>query len=99
MICLGKKGQVAKSALKKITIGNMEYIGLKLSGCLLEQNDNQLIGCKDADLASDISDRKSNTKFLPKYFGAAENSLLTLSSTKAEYVALSEKAKERFWIK
>ena len=77
---------------------------LKL-GSLSEQYNNQLIGYADADWASDTDDRKSNTGFLFKYLGAPiawcsrKQNLVTLSSTEAEYIALSEAAKEGIWIR
>ena len=72
---------------------------LKL-GDVNEQCNKQLIGFVDADWGGDSDDRKSNTGYLFKYLGAPiswsskKQSLVTLSSTEAEYVALSEAGKE-----
>lgn len=77
---------------------------LKL-GSSSECDNNQLIGYADADWAGDTSDRKSNTGFVFKYRGAPimwssrKQSLVTLSTTEAEYIALSEAVKEGLWIK
>ena len=76
---------------------------LKL-GNAAEQNEH-LIGYVDADWSSDTDDRKSNTGYLFKYLGAPitwssrKQTLVTLSSTEAEYVALSEAVKESLWIR
>lgn len=65
---------------------------------------NSLIGYADADWAGDSADRKSNTGFVFKYLGAPiawcsrKQNLVTLSSTEAEYIALSETVKEAIWM-
>jgi len=65
----------------------------------------QLIGYVDADWSNDTDDRKLNTGYLFKYLGAPitwsskKQALVTLSLSEAEYVALSEAAKEAIWIR
>ena len=71
---------------------------LKLGG------DGDLIGYADADWAGDKSDRKSNSGFIfklgngPVSWTARKQQCVTLSSTEAEYVALSEACKELVWM-
>jgi len=77
---------------------------LKL-GSSSESDNKRLIGFADADWAGDTSDRKSNTGFVFKYlelpimWSSRKQTLVTLSSTEAQYVALSEAIKEGVWIK
>ena len=69
-----------------------------------EDSAEQLIGYADADWGGDIHDRKSNTGFCFKFFGATiswtsrKQTMVTLSSTEAEYIALVEAAQEALWI-
>jgi hypothetical protein len=59
----------------------------------------------DSDWANDRSDRKSNTGWLIRMHGGAiswscrKQSMVTMSSAEAEYVALTETTKEIAWIK
>lgn len=68
-------------------------------------NSEELHGFCDADWAGDRSDRKSKSGYLFKYKGAAlswssrKQSCITLSSTEAEYVALSEACQESKWLR
>jgi hypothetical protein len=77
---------------------------LKL-GSRSEYSNRTLIGFADADWAGDTIDRKSNTGYVFKYLGSPicwsskRQSLVTLSSTEAEHIALSEATKEGLWIK
>lgn len=70
-----------------------------------DQHNKQLIGYADADWGGDTVDRKSNTGYIFKYCGSPliwsshKQSLVTLSSTEAEYIALSEAVKEALWIR
>jgi hypothetical protein len=65
----------------------------------------QLTAYADADWSGDSEDRKSNTGFIFKYLGAPvawtshKQSMVTLSSTEAEYVALSEASQESIWMR
>ncbi|CAK9820234.1 Copia protein [Anthophora plagiata] len=64
-----------------------------------------LIGFADADWAQNKSDRKSNSGYLFKYYGAPiswscrKQACVALSSTEAEYVALAEASQEGLWIR
>lgn len=63
-----------------------------------------LVGFADSDWAGDKSDRKSTSGYLFKIYGGTvcwttrKQSLVTVSSTEAEYVALSEAAREGKWL-
>jgi len=76
---------------------------LKL-GDVNDQCNKRLIGFVDADWGGDPDDRKSNTGYLFKYLGAPiswsskKQTLVTLSSTEAEYIALCEAGKEALWL-
>jgi hypothetical protein len=67
-------------------------------------HDNILIGYVDADCAGDVTDRKLNSGYLFKLFGgriswaSRKQQCVSLSSTEAEYVALSEVCQEDVWI-
>lgn len=76
---------------------------LKLS--LSRNNEPEtLIAYTDANWAEDKADRKSNSGFYCSFGNGAiswscrKQDLVTLSSTEAEYVALSEACKELIWI-
>ena len=64
-----------------------------------------MIGYVDADWGGDAKGRKSNTGYVFKYFGAPmswasrKQSMVTLSSTEAEYIALTEAAQEALWLR
>ena len=64
-----------------------------------------LVGYADADWAGNEEDRKSNSGFVFKFFGAPiswksrKQQCVSLSSTEAEYVALSEACQEGMWLK
>lgn len=76
---------------------------LKLGGA--DGNSNHLIAYVDADWAGDVETRRSTTGFIFKLggglisWGSRKQSNITLSSTEAEYVALSEACSEFKWIK
>lgn len=67
-------------------------------------NDDDLLAYSDADYASDIDKRRSCSGFILKYAGAAitwhskRQEVVALSSTEAEYIALSTAAKEVLWV-
>lgn len=69
-----------------------------------EKQAYQLIGYADADWGGDVHDRKSNTGYCFKYLGAPiswtsrKQTMVTLSSTEAEYIALVEATQEALWI-
>ena len=64
----------------------------------------KLQGYADADFASDIDNRKSTTEFVFTLGGTAISwvsnlqKIVTLSTTKAEYVATTEAGKEMIWL-
>jgi len=65
----------------------------------------ELKGFCDSDWAGDKSDSKSTAGYLFKVSGAAicrksrKQNLIALSSTKAEYIALTEAAKDASWLR
>lgn len=69
-----------------------------------EKPNNKLICYVDADLAGDVKDRKSNSGYFFKYRGATigwasrKQTLVAHSTAEAEFVAISEAAKEAVWI-
>ena len=75
---------------------------LKLSNALREQS---LFSFSDANWAEDRNTRKSNSGYLCNVNGGAvswscrKQDLIALSSTEAEYIALSETCKETIWLK
>ena len=73
---------------------------------LSDNSKNQgLVGFADADWAEDNVDRKSNTGYLFHFNGglicwtSKKQSLVTLSTAEAEYVALCEACKEVVWLR
>lgn len=64
-----------------------------------------LIGFADADWAEEREYRKSNSGYLFKFFGASiswgcrKQSCVALSSTEAEYIALTEATQEAVWLR
>jgi len=64
-----------------------------------------LDGFTDADMASDIDSRKSTSRYLITYSGGAVSwqsklqKCVALSTTEAEYIAITEAAKELLWMK
>lgn len=68
-------------------------------------NKNVLIGFADANWAEDRIDRKSNSGFIFKINGGSINwscrkqTCVSLSSTEAEFVSLSEACKEAIWLR
>lgn len=64
-----------------------------------------LVGYADADWGANQADRKSNSGFLFKIFGATicwvsrKQTCVSLSSTEAEYISLAEACQEAIWLK
>jgi hypothetical protein len=74
--------------------------------CLCFGNGKQVLdGFTDVDMAGDIDSRKSTSGYLITYSGGAESwqsrlhKCVALSTTKAEYIAIIEAAKELLWMK
>lgn len=67
--------------------------------------DNYLSGFTDADWAGDLHDRKSSTGFAfllgstPVTWNSKKQPTVALSSTEAEYMALTESTKEAIWLR
>lgn len=65
---------------------------------------NQLKGFADASWAENRPDRKSNSGYIFQLFGGSiswgcrKQTCVALSSTEAEYIALTEACQERIWI-
>lgn len=70
-----------------------------------DDSNQQLYGYADSSYAEDRIDRKSMSGYLFKFFGALiswstrKQQCVTVSSTEAEYVALTEATKEGLWLK
>ena len=83
-------------------------LGSKDHELVLGQKDEtdmqKLIGYADADWAENRSDRKSNSGYLFKFMGAPiswscrKQSCVAISTTEAEYIALSEACQEAVWL-
>ena len=77
---------------------------LKL-GAVSENQNNDLTVYVDADWGGDRTDRKSNSGYCMTYKGCTiawtskKQSLVTLSSTEAEYIALTESLQEVLWLR
>lgn len=91
-------------ALKKIVRYLKGTKSLQLKFCR-KPNALPLIGYADADWASDSADRKSISGYLYKVYGCTvswasrKQQTVALSSSEAEYVALSAAASEGIWLK
>lgn len=70
-----------------------------------KNTDESLVAYSDSDWAEDRVDRKSNSGFICYVLGGAvswtckKQDIVALSSTEAEYVALTETCKEVLWLK
>jgi hypothetical protein len=77
---------------------------LALSKCL-NNSQQLLVGFSDANWGENRIDRKSNSGFLIKMFGGIvswccrKQNCVALSSSEAEYIALSETSKEIIWMR
>lgn len=102
---MSNPGKIHWEALKWI----LRYLkGASNFGLMFERQDdiNQpVIGYVDSDYAGNVDTRKSLTGFLFTLYGTAiswKSSLLSvvaLSTTEAEYIALTEAIKEAMWLK
>lgn len=91
------------TAVKRI----LRYLkGTQNHGLLYTKNDHKnCVGYSDADWAGDVNDRKSTSGYLFKMSGAPvswkskKQACVALSTTEAEYMALSSAAQEATWIR
>lgn len=78
---------------------------LKLKLSFVEENQDIFYGYADADWAENRDDRKSNSGYVFKVFGGVvswccrKQTCVALSSTEAEFIALTEACQEAMWIK
>ncbi|KAL0396474.1 UNVERIFIED_CONTAM: Retrovirus-related Pol polyprotein from transposon TNT 1-94 [Sesamum calycinum] len=69
-----------------------------------QQNDPLVVGYLDSNYAGDLDDRRSTTRYVftlgggPIYWKSKVQSIVTLSTTEAEYMAVAEIAKEALWL-
>jgi hypothetical protein len=84
----------------------LRYLRGTLRVCLCFGNGKQVLdGFTDADMAGDIDSRKSTSRYLITYSGGAVSwqsrlqKCVVLSTIEAEYIAITEAAKELLWIK
>lgn len=85
----------------------LRYIKDTVDLALLYRKTNSppLVGYADSDWAGALDDRKSTTGYLFEVFGAVvtwttrKQTTVSLSSTEAEYIALSTAAEELVWLK
>jgi hypothetical protein len=95
----GEEHYVALERLTRYICGTLDY-GLTLGGA----KQLRLQGYTDSDWASDVSDRKSYSGYLAKLgdgtinYHAKKQNMVTLSSTEAELVAVTEAAKDTVWL-
>ncbi|KAL0461191.1 UNVERIFIED_CONTAM: Retrovirus-related Pol polyprotein from transposon TNT 1-94 [Sesamum latifolium] len=67
-----------------------------------QQNDPLVVGYVDSDYAGDLDDRRSTTGYVftlggwPIYWKSTVQSIVTLSTTEAEYMAVVEAAKKLY---
>ncbi|KAF9672659.1 hypothetical protein SADUNF_Sadunf11G0066100 [Salix dunnii] len=83
----------------------LRYLKGSTETCLCFSGKDLVVqGYVDADLARDIDSRKSTTGFIYTYGGTAVSwgsnlqKTVSLSTTEAEYIAVSEVAKEMIWL-
>jgi len=82
----------------------MKYVNTTRDFSLTFQKEKEtkinLIGFTDSDYATSLDDRKSNSAYVFKYnnftisWNSAKQKTVSLSSTEAEYIALSSAVKE-----
>ncbi|XP_038984402.1 secreted RxLR effector protein 161-like [Phoenix dactylifera] len=69
-----------------------------------QQDDPSVVGYVDADYAGDLDDRRSTTGYVftlaggPISWRSMVQSLVALSTTESEYMAVAEAAKEALWL-
>ena len=83
--------------------GATKKLGITLGGTTTQPNSLDYHGFSDSDYAGDVDTRKSTSGYVffmangPISWKSARQNAVTLSSTEAEYYALSETAKEAKW--
>ena len=83
----------------------LRYLKQTASLALVYSPANSLFGYTDSDFAGDIGDRKSTSGYVFILANAAiswrskKQTLVSLSSTEAEYVGCSEAAREAIWLR
>lgn len=99
---LSNPGKEHWSAVKWI----LRYLKGTAKKCLCFGNGNQmLVGYVDADMAGDVDSRKSTSGYLITFAGGAVSwqsrlqKCVALSTTEAEYIAITEGCKEMMWMK
>lgn len=96
-----KHGRAHWTAVKRI----FRYIKGSIDMKLFFSNSDALTGYTDADWASDVDKRRSSTGFVFTMSGGAvswnsrRQDTVALSSTEAEYMALSSATQEAIWLK
>ncbi|WJZ87849.1 hypothetical protein VitviT2T_007198 [Vitis vinifera] len=69
-----------------------------------QQSDPSVRGYVDADYASDLDDRRCTTAYVftfgrgPIFWKFMTQSLIALSTTESEYMAIAKTAKESLWL-
>lgn len=70
-----------------------------------QETNQELVGFLDADYSADLDKRRSISGYIFTYEGNALSwkvnlqTIVALSTTEAEYVAITEAAKEAIWLK
>jgi hypothetical protein len=84
----------------------LRYLKGTANKCLCFGNgDQMLVGYVDADMAGDVDSRKSTSGYLITFAGGAVSwqsrlqKCVALSTTEAEYIAITEGCKEILWMK
>lgn len=101
---VSKPNQTDMTEVKRIIkyLKGTQSLKLRLSNDLCDQN---LIAYSDANWAEDKSTRRSNSGYLCSINGGSvswccrRQDIIALSSTEAEYVALTETCKDVIWLK
>lgn len=94
-------GQAHWNAVKRILRYLQQTKHYKLT---YKKSDSELVGYSDADWASDTTDRKSTTGYVfmlscgPICWSSKKQPTIALSSTEAEYMALTNTIQEAIWL-
>jgi hypothetical protein len=87
----------------------LKYIKTTKDFCLVytknKSSDSELIGYSDADYAGSVEDRRSTSGYVFTYknclvtWNSGKQKTVSLSSTEAEYIALTTAVKEAIWLR